>query len=123
MPPGERSLFLRGLIGRRYSAGATGPDKFDCYGLATLVLRELFETALPARGGGLGDHRGWRQCPIQDGALCMMKNPRGRHVGVYLGPERGMIHALESPGVVFDDDFAFAFRGFARRTFWTFNAP
>ena len=122
MRPVERSVFLRGLIGRRYGAGEAGPDTFDCYGLATLVLGKLFNTVLPVRGGGLADNRGWSQCDAQDGALCMMRNPRGRHIGVYLGPERGMIHALEAPGVVFDDDFAFPFRGCARRTFWKFNA-
>lgn len=111
---------LARLIGRPYSAGGNGPEAFDCYGLAAHVLREIFGVDLPARSvGALSDYRAWRRIEVPvDGALVMMDHARGRHVGVYLAEERGVIHALEECGVVFDDLQSLTFRGLGKPAFW-----
>lgn len=46
----ERLAFLEALIGRPYRIGATGPDAFDCYGLARHLQHHLFSYDLPELG-------------------------------------------------------------------------
>ncbi len=118
MPPAiDRAAFLGALIGKRYQAGASGPDQYDCYGLAAHVLENLFGVALPSRETGpLSSYRSWPASTTpEDGALVVMNNGKGRHIGVWLGPERGVLHALDGVGVIFDDLSSLAMRGFNYR--------
>nr|WP_276556660.1 NlpC/P60 family protein [Rhodoblastus acidophilus] len=108
------------MIGKPYKSGGDGPHEFDCYGLAAHVLRGVFGVNLPPRAvGALSAYRGWRQIDQpMDGALVMLTHARGRHVGVYLAREGGVIHALEECGVVFDDMQSLGFRGLGQPAFW-----
>lgn len=118
-PVSDRDAFLARLIGAPYAAGAAGPGAYDCYGLAAHVLTQLFGADIPARAlGPLSELRAWRMidAPV-DGAIVLMNNGRGRHIGVWLAPEGGCIHALEGVGVVFDDRAALEMRGFSCK-FW-----
>jgi len=116
----SRADFLVRLIGKTYAMGAEGPNAFDCYGLAAHVERRLFGVELPARAiEGVSSYRAWSRVEDpRDGALVMLEHARGRHVGVYLSEERGVIHALEDCGVVFDDLPSLTFRGLGQPTFW-----
>lgn len=106
----DRRAFLRGLIGKPYQAGASGPDRFDCYGLARFVMGELFSIVLPDTRSGQIDRRAWRRCyPPKDGSIVLM-GQTDTHIGVFIGG--GVIHALDPDGVVFDDLLSLQFRGF-----------
>lgn len=118
-PASDRAEWLSGLVGKPYQAGADGPAAYDCYGLATAIEARLFGVQMPPRSGPPSIYRGWRRADVPgDGSLVMMDNGHGRHVGVFLAPERGVIHALAGVGVVFDDLAALTLRGFALK-FWT----
>jgi len=94
-PANDRAEWLSGLGGKPYQAGAGGPDAYDCYGLATAIEARLFGVQMPPRNGPPSIYRGWRRVDAPgDGALVMMDNGHGRHVGVFLEAERGVIHAL-----------------------------
>lgn len=121
-PASDRAEWLPGLVGKPYKAGAGGPDAYDCYGLATAIEARLFGVQMPPRNGPPSIYRGWRRVDAPgDGALVMLDNGHGRHVGVFLAAERGVIHALENVGVVFDDLAMLPLRGFALK-FWKFSA-
>lgn len=119
-PDSERAEFLGRLIGRPYLAGASGPEAFDCYGLAAHVLTHVFAVDLPSRAiGPVTAFRAWSLIPGPvDGAIVLMNNGRGRHIGVWLAPEGGCLHALDGVGVVLDDLAGLALRGFSVK-FWT----
>ena len=92
---------------------------FAPFFLATAIEARLFGVQMPPRSGPPSIYRGWRRTDVPgDGSLVMMDNGHGRHVGVFLAPERGVIHALAGVGVVFDDLAALTLRGFALK-FWT----
>ncbi len=119
MQPDERTAFLGSLIGKPYKIGAEGPHEYDCYGLARLVLANVFGAHLPARRGAVSLYRGCKRVagPV-DGALVMMDNGTGRHVGVWLDPEGGCIHALDGVGVIFEHLPMLEMRGYSCK-YWT----
>lgn len=116
----DRAEFLGRLVGRPYAPGASGPEAFDCYGLAAHVLTHVFGVDLPSRAiGPMAEFRAWAMIPAPvDGAIVLMNNGRGRHIGVWLAAEGGCLHALEGVGVVLDDLAGLALRGFSAK-FWT----
>ena len=108
------------LIGKPYRAGGTGPDAYDCYGLANEVRRRLGMLALPTTPRGLiRARRGWRRIyqPSHGALVVMGAADRDRHVGIAL-TGGNIIHCLEIQGVTVDDMGALRFRGFSNIRFW-----
>lgn len=119
----DRIAFLQALIGRPYKLGATGPDAFDCYGLARHVQENLYGVALPVlpfvavttrqQAEAMLNHpeRGnWHEIPeheARDGDLVLMGNVAKRdfHLGTFIVPATSgvVLHINEQSGVVVDD--------------------
>lgn len=119
----DRLAFLEALIGRPYRIGATGPDAFDCYGLARHLQHHLFSYELPELGAvyvttreqaeAMLSHpetRNWREIPdheAQDGDIVLMGNVlrRNFHLGTFVVPVTAgvVLHVDEPNGVVADD--------------------
>lgn len=118
-----RADFLTGIVGRPYAERARGPDAFDCWGLVAFARPRLFGgPALPdddispadmrrvARAFTDPDRRaGWQSLPVAvpfsapDGAIVLMS--RGdipHHVGLWLAPERAVLHCCPAQRVVLD---------------------
>ena len=105
------------FIGKPYEVGATGPDSYDCAGLAAAVWRDVFGMILPCRENTADARRTWRSLALpEDGAIVMMKAD-GTHIGVWLA-EGGVIHALEERGVIFDSPHVLALRGYSNLRFY-----
>ncbi|QIJ76188.1 peptidoglycan endopeptidase [Methylobacterium sp. NI91] len=119
----SRTTFLSDLIGRPYRIGATGPDAFDCYGLARHVQAALYAVPMPElpfvaattrqQAEAMLNHaerQNWREIPeheARDGDLVLMGNVAGRdfHLGTYVVPSTAgvVLHINERAGVVADD--------------------
>ncbi|CAO4174946.1 NlpC/P60 family protein [Methylorubrum extorquens] len=119
----DRVAFLSDLIGRPYRIGATGPDSFDCYGLARHIQAALYDVPMPElpfvaattrqQAEAMLNHaerQKWREIPeheAQDGNLVLMGNVAGRdfHLGTYVvaGTAGVVLHIRETVGVVADD--------------------
>lgn len=122
----DRKSLLSSLIGRPYRKNAKGPDEFDCWHLAVYVEHVLFGRIAPkvdvpenATWGwmieqftGHAELGNWVELlqPTNglvnagDGAIVLMarlKQPA--HCGVYLYPERKILHADEKLGVILQD--------------------
>ena len=119
-----RCGILSGLIGVPWRANAAGPDAYDCWHLSRHIELTLFGHVLP--DVAVPDHPSWRwmieaiethperirwQETAQphglimaaDGALVLMaRSDRPAHIGVWLAPERRIIHADQDQGVVLD---------------------
>lgn len=109
---GDRRSFLRALIGKPYALGASGPDFFDCYGLARHVLRTLYALNLPADRHEQVARRDWKRTVIPvEGAVVIM-GQGDKHIGVWVAG--GVLHAMSGLGVVFDDLHTLHFRGLGR---------
>ncbi|GEL42249.1 hypothetical protein MEX01_28400 [Methylorubrum extorquens] len=122
-PPPDRIAFLSDLIGRPYRIGATGPEAFDCYGLARHVQAALYDVPMPElpfvaattrqQAEAMLNHaerQNWREIPeheAKDGDLVLMGNVAGRdfHLGTYVvaGTAGVVLHIRETVGVVADD--------------------
>jgi hypothetical protein len=121
----NRSDLLCSLLGKPWVANAKGPDAYDCWHLACAVSRaiwgrELPTVAVPANPswawmiGAIEHHperQRWALVPNDamgviragDGALVLMaRRDRPAHIGVWLAPERGVMHADPRFGVVLD---------------------
>ncbi|WP_132254745.1 NlpC/P60 family protein [Methylobacterium segetis] len=118
-----RAAFLEDLIGRPYRIGATGPDAFDCYGLARHVQSALYAVPMPAlpfvaattraQAEAMLAHeerRNWRETPeheARDGDLVLMGNVAKRdfHLGTFVVPGTAgvVLHVDQHAGVVADD--------------------
>ena len=112
----EQIHALSGLVGKPYRLGASGPDAFDCYGLAREILR-LSRIELPPVErvsdyiGTMRDHaerQNWTQVDApEEFDLVLMANVlrRDRHIGVYVRPSTAgvVIHAYETMGVCLHD--------------------
>ena len=126
MSPAERARFLGGLLRAPYALGGDGPARFDCWGLAVAVERDLFARALPRRDHGFAAavlamrEARWRRVagPPVDGDLVLAGPAQARHIGVWLAPEGGVLHAYEGVGVVFERPAVMMARGFAQLTFY-----
>lgn len=119
----DRAAFLEDLIGRPYRIGATGPDTFDCYGLARHVQAALYAVPMPslpfvaattrAQAEAMLTHeerRNWREIPeheARDGDLVLMGNVAKRdfHLGTFVIPGTAgvVLHVDQHAGVVADD--------------------
>jgi len=122
----ERQEFVASLIGMPYKANTSGPETIDCWHLVRLVRERLFEDVLPmievpnepsllwlAKAFERNDERKlWQEIEqpasglvnAPDGSLVLMsKASQAVHVGIWLGPERCVLHATELDGVVFQD--------------------
>lgn len=131
----DRSAFLAGLIGRRWS-----PD-YSCWHLAAEVQAALFGRKLatlviPEHPGwrwmietieGHPERRNWREAAAMapglisaaDGALVAMgRADRAAHIGVWLAPERLVIHCDETSGVRADPVAALRMQGWGRIRFF-----
>lgn len=119
----DRLAFLEALIGSPYEIGATGPDAFDCYGLARHVQAALYDVAMPKlpfvaattrqQAEAMLSHpelRNWREIPeheARDGDGVLMGNVARRdfHLGTYIVPITAgvVLHIDKASGVVVDD--------------------
>lgn len=119
----DRIAFLEDLIGRPYRIGATGPDAFDCYGLARHVQANLYGVSMPRlpfvavttrqQAEAMLGHpelRNWCEIPehkARDGDGVLMGNVAKRdfHLGTYVVPGTAgvVLHINEKCGVVADD--------------------
>lgn len=107
----------KGLIGKPWLSGARGPEAFDCWGLLVWFYAEALNTKLPDYPGidaknplavtrkieaGVCD---WQRLsgPKPFCAVGMSAGGRLHHVGLWLELEgmRGILHAAEGRGVVF----------------------
>jgi hypothetical protein len=140
-----RTTFLRALIGKRWEANARGPDAFDCWHLAQHVERHLFGRELPdvevpydltwswllAIIESHPERASWASFPqhsglisANDGALVLMARAmRAAHFGVWLAPERGVIHCDRPCGVMFEDPATLRASGWRRLMFYEPRAP
>ena len=132
----DRSAYLTGLIGRPWSR------ERSCWHLAAEVQMALFGRDLPSVTlpadptwrwmiGTLAAHperARWREVPpaplpglitAPDGALvAMARADRAAHVGVWLAPERVVIHCDETFGVQADAPAALRAAGWNRLMFF-----
>lgn len=115
MSPEQRSA-LEGMIGKPYQIGASGPEAFDCYGLAREVQRlALVDMPQVERVSDyvetLRDHEERNRWQLVDRPeefdLVLMANVvrRDRHIGVYIRPGNAgvVIHAIDHMGVCLHD--------------------
>ena len=113
----DRTAFLSGLIGQQWSPERT------CWHVAALVQATLFDRVLPHVDvppsptwrwmietiANHPEHSNWvevlapvpNMIPAPDGALVAMgRSDRAAHIGVWLAPERLVIHCDQKIGVV-----------------------
>ncbi len=97
---------LRGLLGRPYAYGATGPRAFDCWGLVVALRQRLDLPAPPAWNARelatlAAREAALARCEVRevapaDGAVAVSE--RGAHAGVVLAGR--VVHAVCGAGVV-----------------------
>lgn len=121
-----RNELLRSLVGKPYAENAKGPDAYDCWHLVRHVRAALFQDVLPDFDvpekpsllwlahmfKNADERKNWRQViqqgivwnPGADGNLVLMsKATSAVHIGIWLKAERGILHSVETDGVVFQD--------------------
>jgi hypothetical protein len=136
-----RSDVINSLLAKPWEANAHGPDAFDCWHLAMFVQRELFSLNLPDVDvpenpswawmieaiDGHAERGNWRLVPADrmglvtaaDGAMVLMaRSDRPAHIGVWLKPERFVIHADPRNGVVCDGLLDLRTKGWAKLRFY-----
>ena len=111
--------WARDYIGRRWEAGAEGPDAFDCWQFVRYVYRHHYRIDLPLvpidpedlravmeAFTGHEERSNWTQVSIPaDGDVVLMaRREKAAHVGIYVvdGSDRGVIHCRRGAGVIFD---------------------
>lgn len=132
---GERTAFLTSLLGQRWAPERT------CWHVAALVELRLFGRVLPhvevppdpswawmiATIASHPERDKWQDVapPLAglvtaaDGALaCLGSLKRAAHVGVWLAPERRVIHCDQTLGVVAEDVATLRARGWGRIQFF-----
>lgn len=88
-------------IGKPWRSGATGPDAYNCWGLAVACAKRRLGVEMPPLGS---EHTlreavtGWRRTdtPCADD-LMVMWSPSGRHVG-YMVEADGVLGVLHANG-------------------------
>lgn len=131
----SRAQVLCGFLGKPWVANAKGPDAYDCWHLATAVSRALFGRELPNVEVPAAptwpwmiqtiathpERSRWRECkpgPIVkagDGSIVLMARlDRPAHIGLWLTPERRIIHADPSHGVVVEPPVDLGAKGWRR---------
>lgn len=139
MTPAVRAATLCGFIGHPWQANAKGPDAFDCWHLAAAVSRTLFDRELPDVEvppeptwvwliDTIRDHperQRWREVapgtPIKagDGSLVLMaRRDRPAHVGLWLVPERRILHADPRHGSVCEAPVELRTKGWTKLRFF-----
>lgn len=139
MTPHEREKYVTGLIGKPWVANAKGPDAFDCYSLAREIQRAIFDRVMPEVA--IPNEPTWSYLireidshpertrwtllehvvgtSIRDGAIVLMAAVRHpAHMGVWLYPERGVIHCNRPAGVTFDSLLDLRAQGWQRLRFY-----
>lgn len=137
----DRSAILCDLIGKPWAIDGEGPDAWSCYGLfrhlqKTLWGREAPLVSVPAdadlrwvqsRFDRRDLRRGWRFAPLgpggvvvaRDGAAVLMAGSQTpHHIGIWLAPERGIIHADDRQGVSFQSPAELRAAGLPRQRFY-----
>ncbi|SDV49829.1 NlpC/P60 family protein [Chitinasiproducens palmae] len=121
-------------IGKRWEAGARGPDAWDCWGLLLHVQREHFGLALPELPGTEMQTRAVYQGKLvtgewelidrpEHGAGALLRGGREPHVGVWLAIEGGgVLHALEGFGVIWTPGRDLRRLGYSRTRYHRFIA-
>lgn len=118
----ERSEYIGSLIGKPYEANAKGPDKYDCWSAVAEVRRGLYGDVLPTfevpedpsllwlahQFQDSDERRNWKQVVSswapKDGSLVLMSRAKSAiHIGIWLAEEKGILHAVEVDGIVFQD--------------------
>lgn len=119
----DRLAVLDGLIGRPYALGASGPEAFDCYGLARHVQATLYAVDLPELPRRPATTREQAEAMLahpersrwtevsptdaRDGDLVLMGNVARRdfHLGTFVVPVTAgvVLHTDPRTGVVADD--------------------
>ena len=136
-----RIKFIESLIGIPYSKNAKGPDAYDCWHLTVHVEKVMFNRMAPYVDVPETANWGWmveqfKSHPelenwvellqpanglinASDGAVVLMaRNKQPAHCGVFLLRERGVIHADENDGVVFQDIPTLRANSWARLRFY-----
>lgn len=122
----DRTKIIHDLIGKPYRLNAKGPNEFDCWSCVCHVRREVFGDGLPDievpsdasllwlahEFKGNDERKNWRQViqhgvtfkPGEDGSLVLMSRAsQAVHIGIWLAIERGILHAVEGDGIIFQD--------------------
>ncbi len=120
-PAASRNVALNSFLGKPWVANAKGPDAYDCWHLAVAVSAALYGRVLPLLAMPADpswawmidtirthpERDNWRELPLTplvtalDGAIVLMaRMTRPAHCGVWLAPERRIIHADPTLGVV-----------------------
>lgn len=123
LSPAAREAVLARLVGRRYAPRGRGPDVFDCWGLVVYASLALWRRPMPDRDVDPGNtlqvarafasrpaRAGWRVWPAAqayfdapDGAVLMLaRGDMPFHVGLWLAPERRVLHCCDAQNVVLD---------------------
>lgn len=90
----------RAQIGDRYSAGAAGPNAFDCSGLTRYVYKAVTGKELPHQSHSqFGVVKRIKAKDIQPGDLVFFFRNRVHHVGIYIGHNRMVDAAGYGKGV------------------------
>lgn len=119
----ERATVLSALIGRPWRARARGPEAYDCWGLVRAAALALSGWHLPdddadpadlrrvsrlltdpARRAGMISQAGRPVAEAPDGAVVLLTRGAAvpHHVGLWLRPERGILHCCPTQRVVLD---------------------
>ncbi|OYX79976.1 MAG: hypothetical protein B7Y77_01165, partial [Bradyrhizobium sp. 35-63-5] len=127
--------------GAPWSLDGEGPDSWSCYGLFRHLQKALWRRPTPIvrvpdgadlgwvqrRFDGSEMRRGWRFAPLgpggivraRDGAAVLMAgSDTPHHIGIWLAPERGIIHADERAGVAFQTPAELRAAGLPRQRFY-----
>lgn len=136
-----RADTLCAFLGKPWLANARGPEAFDCWHLAVAVQAALYSRRLPDIAVPVDPSWAWmiesirdhperaswqetRPSPVglvtaTDGAVVLMaRRDRPAHIGVWLAPERVIIHADPRFGVVCDSPLDLRTKGWTRLRFY-----
>jgi cell wall-associated NlpC family hydrolase len=91
-------------VGAAYRFGSTGPNRFDCSGFTSYVMKQMGVVVPRSSRAQYNSGRAVSRTGLQAGDLVFFQGSNGRggvgHVGVYIGNNR-MIHAsTPSTGVI-----------------------
>lgn len=108
--------WIEPLLGVPWRRGATGPDAYDCWGLARAVERERYGRELPALGVDPDDapslaralrafvaSAGWRRVTQPrdgDGVVMRLAERGSLHVGVWVDANGGSVLHVPRGGAV-----------------------
>lgn len=141
-----RKEIVAAVIGKPWAANARGPHAYDCYHLFAHLSAALFGRSMAdaAISDGMTyeqmmvmvathpERRRWREVVADgmglinapDGAAVLMgrvmlgRKERLAHVGMWLSPERLIIHADRDNGVIVDDFATLKMRGWLKLRFF-----